>query len=51
MFGIARIIKIILAPLSYILILLYLSMIRVRVSQEDVFLRFVKSGRKGIAAI
>jgi lysophospholipid acyltransferase (LPLAT)-like uncharacterized protein len=26
-------------------------MIRVRVSQEDVFLRFVKSGRKGIAAI
>ncbi len=43
-------IKFFLAPLAYVLILLYLSVIRVRVPQEDAILRFVQSGRKGIAA-
>ena len=43
--------KIFLAPLAYILILLYLSMVRVRGSQEDALLRFLQSGRKAIAAV
>jgi lysophospholipid acyltransferase (LPLAT)-like uncharacterized protein len=52
MFGTTRValIKFFLAPLAYVLILLYLSMIRVRVPREDAILRFVQSGRKGIAA-
>jgi len=43
--------KIFLAPLAYVLLRLYLSLIRVRTLHEDDLLQFLQTGSKGVAAV
>jgi lysophospholipid acyltransferase (LPLAT)-like uncharacterized protein len=43
--------KILLAPLAYFILRLYLSLIHVRTLHEDVLLQFLQTGRKGVAAV
>ena len=43
--------KVILAPLAYFLLRLYLSLIRVRTLHEDVLLQFLQTGRKAVGAV
>jgi len=43
--------KILLAPLAYLILRLYLSLIRVRTLREDFLLQFLQTGRKGVAAV
>jgi lysophospholipid acyltransferase (LPLAT)-like uncharacterized protein len=53
MFGTPRntFLKIFVAPLVYLLLRLYLSMIRVRTLREDALMEFLRSGRKGVGAV
>jgi len=43
--------KILLAPLAYFLLSLYLSLIRVQTLHEDMLLQFLQTGRKVVAAV